>query len=93
MKAKKVLTDRQLLVITFKQNAKLSARLKTLEEAFVKRTNKDWFTNEEAANYIGLSTKQLYRKRIDGKIKEYRDSNTGNLRFRKTDLDNFLNKK
>lgn len=93
MKAKKVLTDRQLLIVTFKQNAKLSARLKTLEEAFVKRTNIDWFDNDEAASYVGLSTRQLYRKRVQGKIKEYRDSNTGNLRFRKIDLDNFLNGK
>ena len=48
---------------------------------------------KEAANYIGVSTKQLYRYRLNGKLKEYRNPNNGCLRFRKVDLDNFLNGK
>ncbi len=93
MKSSKILTDRQLIVKTLKQNAKIHVGLKAIEEALIKRSNTNWHSNEEAANYIGVSTKQLYRYRINGKIKEFRNPNNGCLRFRKIDLDNFLNGK
>ena len=93
MKSSKILTDRQLIVKTLKQNAKIYVGLKAIEEALTKRTNINWYSNEEAANYIGVSTKQLYRYRLNGKLKEYRNPNNGCLRFRKVDLDNFLNGK
>lgn len=93
MKSSKILTDRQLIVKTLKQNTKLYVSIKAIEEAITKRTNTNWYSNEEAANYIGVSTKQLYRYRLNGKIKEYRNPNNGSLRFKKSDLDNFLNGK
>ena len=90
MKDKKKISDRQLIVKSLKLNVKTNLGIKAVEEAILKRTNNNWYSRKEAANYIGVSTKQLDRYRQYGKIKAYQPITNGYVRYQKAVLDKFL---
>jgi len=50
----------------------------------------EWLTPKEAAAYIKLHPKTLYKYARVGKLQQYRPAGTGRPRFRREDLDAFL---
>jgi len=50
----------------------------------------EWLTPKEAAAYVRLHPKTLYRYVRAGKLQEYRPGGTGRPRFRREDLDALL---
>lgn len=89
----KILTDRQLLGKTLKESVKTKMELKAITEALKNKPTTDWYSKKEAAKYVELSERQLDRYRTSGKIKSYQTTLNGKVRFKKSDLDKFLNGK
>lgn len=52
----------------------------------------EWFTVDEAAEYLRVSKRTIYRLCHDGELMGYRTSRRGYWRFRKEDLDKALKK-
>ena len=52
----------------------------------------EWFTVDEAAEYLRVSKRTIYRLCQDGELMGYRTSRRGYWRFRKEDLDKALKK-
>jgi excisionase family DNA binding protein len=50
----------------------------------------EWLTSKEAAAYLKLHPKTLYRYVRAGKLQQYRPAGTGRPRFRREDLDALL---
>ncbi len=48
----------------------------------------EWFTVEEAAEYLRLSKRTIYKLVKDGRLSAYRIGQERHLRFRREDLDN-----
>jgi len=50
----------------------------------------EWLTLREAASYLKLHPKTLYRYVRAGKLRQFRPGGTGRPRFRREDLDALL---
>jgi excisionase family DNA binding protein len=48
---------------------------------------KEWFTVEEAAEYLSVSRRTIYKLTEDGRLPAFRIGNERHRRFRKEDLD------
>lgn len=55
-------------------------------------TQQEWFTVDEAAEYLRVSKRTIYRLCQEGGLVGYRTSKRGYWRFRKEDLDKALKK-
>ena len=55
-------------------------------------TQQEWFTVDEAAEYLRVSKRTIYRLCQEGELVGYRTSKRGYWRFRKEDLDKALKK-
>jgi excisionase family DNA binding protein len=50
-------------------------------------TSKEWFTVEEAAEYLRVSRRTIYKLTTDGRLPAFRIGEERHRRFRKEDLD------
>ena len=48
---------------------------------------KEWFTVEEAAEYLRVSRRTIYKFTVEGRLPAFRISQARHRRFRKEDLD------
>ena len=53
-------------------------------------TQQEWFTVEEAAEYLRLSKRTIYKLCQDGYLVGYRAGRRGHRRFRKEELDKLM---
>jgi excisionase family DNA binding protein len=51
---------------------------------------KEWFTIEEAAEYLRVSKRTIYKLTEEGRLQAFRIGKERHRRFRKEDLDNVL---
>jgi excisionase family DNA binding protein len=51
---------------------------------------KEWFTVEEAADYLSVSKRTVYKLTKEGRLPAFRLGKERHRRFRKKDLDNAL---
>ena len=52
----------------------------------------EWFTVEEAAEYLRVSRRTIYKLCEEGQLVGYRTGNRGHRRFRREDLDRVMKK-
>ncbi len=87
---KQILSDRQLQGKVLKESIKARVAIDKLTEIVQYNPLNKWYSKKQAADYVGLSTRQLDRYRANNKIKSYQTVTNGNVRFKKIDLDKFL---
>ena len=51
---------------------------------------RSWFSREQAAQYLGISTQTIDRKRRAGDLREYLLKGTTTIRFKREDLDQLM---
>ncbi len=51
---------------------------------------KEWFTVEEAAEYLGISRRTIYKLTKEGRLPAFRIGRERHRRFKKADLDKVL---
>ena len=52
----------------------------------------EWFTVDEAAEYLRVSRRSIYKLCQEGDLEAYRTADSGHRRFRKEDLDSVMKK-
>jgi len=66
--------------------ASISEKLEATKMAS-KSANRKWLDRQEAANYLGVSSKTIDRMREDGRLKAYIIEGTSSFRFKVAELD------